>query len=222
MREIENRLLTEPEGIAILSRHGLPYPEHGFARCMEDAAGIAEGIGYPVVLKVVSPDIAHKSDVGGVITGIRDKAALSRAYPELLDRVARSNPAARIEGVLVCAQAEPGLELVAGGIVDDIFGPVVMFGIGGIYVEAYRDVSFRVCPLSQRDAMEMVRGIRGYDVVKGMRGQGNRDIGMIADLMMRVSGIMEAGGIREVDLNPVRAYDDRILVLDARIVAEGV
>ena len=144
MREIESRLLTEPEGIEILARYGLPYPEHGLARSAEEAAAIAEGIGYPVVLKVVSPDIAHKSDAGGVITGIRDQAALACSYPALLDRVTRSNPAARIDGVLVCAQAEPGLELVAGGLVDDIFGPVVMFGIGGIYVEAYRDVAFRV------------------------------------------------------------------------------
>lgn len=217
------RFLVEPEAIAVLRQYGIPYPEHGVARDAEEAVQVAGQLGYPVVLKVVSPEIPHKSDVGGVAVGLDGAEAVRTGFRRMLDRVQSRMPAARLTGVLVCREAPPGLEAIVGAIDDPVFGPTTMFGLGGIFAEVLKDVSFRIAPLTRLDAAEMIREIRGYSLLKGARGQTACDVDALADLLLSVSRMVtERPEIKELDLNPVRLYEKGLLALDARVmVADG-
>jgi acyl-CoA synthetase (NDP forming) len=213
------RFVLEPDAIRVLEQYNIPYPEHGLARSPEEAARIAGELGYPVVLKVVSPDVVHKSDAGGVVAGVEDGREVRSAYEGILDGVRAAVPKARIEGVLVCKQAPDGLEVIVGGLDDATFGPTVMFGLGGIFAEALKDVSFRVAPLERRDAEEMIEEIRGYRLLTGARGQASYDLDATIDLLLSVSRLLiDHQEIKELDLNPVRLYHKGLLVLDARIM----
>jgi acyl-CoA synthetase (NDP forming) len=213
------RYVLEPEAVQLLEKYGIAYPAHGFARDAQEAAGIAEQIGFPVVLKVVSPDVLHKSDAGGVLVGPVDGASVREGFEELVGRVTNVLPGARIEGVLVCEQAPLGLEVIVGALEDESFGPAVMFGLGGIFTEVLSDVAFRVAPLDRRDAEEMIREIQGHRLVSGARGQAPLDVGALVELLLSVSRmVMEHREIQELDLNPVRVYEHGLLALDARII----
>lgn len=219
MTESAARFVLEPEAIRVLEQYSIPYPAHGLARDPEEAVGIADGLGYPVVLKVVSPDVVHKSEAGGVVVGLEDAGSVREAYEAIMGKVRSSVPEARIEGVLVCQQAPEGLEVIVGALDDATFGPTVMFGLGGIFTEVLKDVSFRVAPLEYRDAEEMVREIKAYSLLTGARGQKSYDAGAIVDLLLCVSRLlMDHRGIGELDLNPVRVYEEGLLVLDVRIL----
>lgn len=201
----------------------MPYPEHGLARSPEEAARIAGDLGYPVVLKVVSPDVVHKSFAGGVVVGVGDGNEVRTAYQRIWDGVQAAVPKARIEGVLVCRQAPDGLEVMVGGLDEATFGPTVMFGLGGIFAEALDDVSFRIAPLERRDAAEMVEEIQGYPLLTGGRGQPSYDLAAVAELLLSVSRLLiDHREIKELDLNPVRLYHTGLLVLDARLMASVV
>ena len=211
--------LLEPEAIQLLQAYGIPYPNHDVAHSVKEAAEIAEGLGYPVVLKVVSRDVVHKSDVGGVAVGLENVDSVRDAYGQILTAVGDHVPGAEIQGVLVCRQAPPGLEVIVGGLKDALFGPTIMFGLGGVFVEVLKDVSFRVAPLERRDAEEMVREIQAYPLLAGARGQESRDISALVDLLVKVSRLMvERPDICELDLNPLRVYRQGLLVLDARVL----
>jgi acyl-CoA synthetase (NDP forming) len=217
--ESTGRFVLEPDAIRVLEQYNIPYPEHGLARSPEEAARIAGELGYPVVLKVVSPDVVHKSDAGGVVVGLGDGKEVRTAYERISDGVQAAVPRARIEGVLVCKQAPDGLEVIVGGLDDATFGPTVMFGLGGIFTEVLKDVSFRVAPLERRDAEEMIEEIRGYRLLTGARGQANYDLDATIDLLLSVSRLLiDHQEIKELDLNPVRLYHRGLLVLDARIM----
>jgi acyl-CoA synthetase (NDP forming) len=219
MTESAQRFMLEPEAIGLLNEYGLPYPDHGLAEDADEAASIAEGLGFPVVLKVVSPDVVHKSDAGGVIVGLEDGSSVRSGYEAMLGRVQSSIPGARIDGVLVCKQAPEGLELIVGALDDATFGPTVMFGLGGVFTETLKDVSFRVAPLERRDAEEMLREIKGYALLEGARGQTRHDVDGIAELLLSVSRlVMDHREIKELDLNPVRLFERGLLVLDVRIL----
>lgn len=213
------RYVLEPHAVQLLEEYGIPYPAHGFARDAESAARVAQELGFPVVLKVVSPDVLHKTDAGGVLAGLEDTASVRQGFSAVADRVSSLVPGARIEGLLVCKQAPEGLEVIAGGLEDQTFGPAVMFGLGGIFAEVLRDVSFRVAPLRDRDAEEMVREIQGYPLLSGARGQAPLDLESIFELLLSISQLVtDHTEIQELDLNPVRVYEDGLLALDARMV----
>lgn len=219
VREI---FLTEPEAVSYLELFGIPYPAHGLARDSGEAAAIAENLGYPVVLKVVSPQIVHKTEVGGVVTGISTPETVRKEYQRIVNRVTSSLPEAAIEGVLVCQQAANGLELIVGGVEDPLFGPTVMFGLGGVYAEIIRDVSFRVAPVDRLDAESMIEEIKGFPILMGARRKQAYAIQKLKDLICSVSRlIMERPEVKELDLNPVTIFEDRLFALDARIIRKG-
>jgi acyl-CoA synthetase (NDP forming) len=215
-------MMPEPAAAALLASYGIDYPAHGVARSAGEAVSIAAAIGYPVVLKIVSPQITHKTDAGGVRVGIGDAGEASRAYEEICRAVTAYNPAADIHGVLVCRQEKPGLELVVGKTEDEIFGPVVMFGLGGVFVEILRDVSLRICPIDKQEALRMIGEIRGHKILAGARGARALDIDAVTGLLVRFSRLVaEQSHIAEIDLNPVRVYEKGIAVLDARVICKG-
>jgi acyl-CoA synthetase (NDP forming) len=221
MTESSARYALESEAILVLQRYGIPYPEYGLARGPEEAALVAEDIGYPVVLKVVSPEVVHKSDAGGVVIGLEDAEGVRGAYEGVLDAVRDAVQGAHIEGVLVCRQAPPGLEVIVGALDDATFGQTVMLGLGGVFTEVLDDVTLRVAPLERRDAEEMIREIKGHALVAGVRGQPRYDVSALADLLQAVSQMVtDRPEIKELDLNPVRLFEHGLMVLDVRLLEE--
>lgn len=220
MKTIQSKYgVPEFEAIACLKRHGIPYPSHGLARSAEEAVEISRTIGFPVVMKIASAGIVHKSEVGGVIADLHSSDAVLQAYDTLLHRVRAASPQAAIAGVLVCQQAARGLEVIIGSTQDKAFGPTLMFGLGGIYVEIFKDVSFRVLPLTPIDAQEMIREINGFPLLDGARGQDGLDVAQLEDLILSVSRMLTRDpGIVELDLNPVRLYAQGLMVLDIHMV----
>ncbi|MCH8346238.1 MAG: acetate--CoA ligase family protein [Chloroflexi bacterium] len=212
-------VLTEIESKQILGEAGIPTTGARLATNADEAVDAAKELGYPVVLKVVSPDVTHKSDVGGVRLGLDSPETVTAAFAEISEAVKRQEPNARIEGVAVQKMARPGIEVIVGMSKDPQFGPVLMFGLGGVLVEVLKDVSFRIVPLEPRDARQMVREIKGFPVLQGFRGQDPADLEALEKLLLKVSAFVDAHPeIEELDLNPVFAYKDGALAVDARIV----
>ncbi len=212
-------VLTEIESKEVLAAAGIPVAEAHLATTAEEAGKVAKKVGYPVVIKIVSPDITHKSDVGGVRVGLQSQKEVIAAFEEMLDAVREVQPKARIDGVAVQHMAPAGIEVIIGMSKDPQFGPVLMFGLGGVLVEVLKDVAFRIVPLEPRDARQMVREIKGYPVLEGVRGQPPADIAALESLMLKLSEFVEANPqIEELDLNPVFAYPDGVIAVDARIV----
>lgn len=211
--------LLEHEAIEIVKYYGAPVAEAVLAKTPEDAVKAASKMGYPVVLKIVSPDISHKSDVGGVIIGVKTPEEVREAAKKIIENVSRNAPKARITGILVQKMVPKGLEVIIGGLRDDIFGPVVMFGLGGIFVEVLRDVSFRIAPITVDDALEMMSEIKSAKLLEGYRGQPPVDKQSLAKIIISVANLLEENPeIESVDLNPVIAYPDKALVVDARVI----
>ncbi len=215
----ERRKLLEHEALELIKAYGAPIADAGLAKTPEEAGALAEKMGFPVVLKIVSPDISHKSDVGGVIVGVNSKEEAIEAAKNIIENVSRNVPSARITGILVQKMARKGLEIIIGGLRDNIFGPVVMFGLGGIFVEVLKDVSFRVAPISYEDAYEMMKEIKSAKLLEGYRGQPPVDKKAIADIIIAVAKLLEENPeVDSVDLNPVIAYPDGAVVVDARVI----
>lgn len=215
-------LLSEAEAKELLAAAGVPVTETRVASSADEAAAIADELGYPVVLKIVSPDIAHKSDVGGVALGFEDADAVREGYEAMLARVQDAAPGAAIAGISVQRQAEPGTEVIIGSTTDPQFGPVMMFGLGGVFVEVLKDVAFRIVPLEARDARQMVRDIEGFAILEGVRGQPPADTDALERIILQVSQfIAEHPEVEELDLNPVLAYADGAVAVDARIILAG-
>lgn len=214
--------LTEIESKELLKQAGIPVIETELARTKKEALSLARRIGLPVALKIASPDIIHKSDSGGVKLGLTNVTQVSNAYNEIISSVRQRFPEVRVEGVSVQKMAPPGVEVIIGMSKDAQFGPVLMFGLGGILVEVLKDVSFRIVPVTKRDAAEMIREIKGYPLLQGYRGQEPANIPSLEGLIVKVSEFVEQNPqIRELDLNPVFAYKDGIMAVDARIILEA-
>lgn len=212
-------VLTEIESKQVLAAAGIPVAEARLATSADDAVSAAETVGYPVVLKIVSPDITHKSDVGGVKVGLNGADEVRAAYDEIVANAKKAEPDAKIEGVAVQKMAPQGTEVIIGMSKDPQFGPVLMFGLGGILVEVLKDVAFRIVPLEQRDARQMIEEIKGFPVLQGVRGHDPADLGALQSLLLKLSEFVEANPqIEELDLNPVFAYKDGAIAVDARIV----
>lgn len=214
--------LSEIESKELLRGAGISITPTKLARAKEEAISIAAEMGFPVVLKIVSPDVIHKSDAGGVKLGLGSEQEVADAYDEIMASVKQRQATAKVEGVSVQQMARPGVEVIIGMSQDPQFGPVLMFGLGGILVEILKDVSFRIVPLTARDAREMIRDIKGYPVLEGFRGQEPADIPFLENQLLKVSQFVEQNPeIRELDLNPVFAYSDGAVAVDARVVLES-
>ena len=212
-------LLNEVEAKELLREAGVPATAATLAKTRSEAQSQATTMGYPVVLKVVSPDIAHKSDVGGVKLNLVDSEAVGVAFDEIMKNSKAAEPNARIAGVSVQEMAKQGTEVIVGMTTDPQFGPVMMFGLGGIMVEVLKDVSFRLIPLEAKDADQMMAEIKGRPILDGVRGQPPADLAALRSTILKVSEFVEKHPeVRELDLNPVFAYPDGALAVDARIV----
>jgi acyl-CoA synthetase (NDP forming) len=216
----ENRtVLTEIEAKQILMQAGISCTETRLAPDKAAAVGISDEIGYPVVLKISSVDITHKSDAGGVKVNLKDKAAVEQAYDDIMASCTAKYPDANIEGVSVQGMAKAGTEVILGMTKDPSFGPVLMFGLGGIFVEVLKDVAFRVIPIDASDAEDMINEIKGKKLLEGYRGQEPADIACLRQMLLKLSDFVDATpGIEEIDMNPVFAYRDGAVVVDARII----
>jgi acetyltransferase len=223
----EGRDLLEFEAKALLAEHGITVPTEWLVRQEEELAKIAEQTAkVPLAMKVVSKDILHKSDADGVKLNLVGDAALRDAFQAIHSNAQAYDPNAEIEGVLVTPMAEKGVEVIIGMLRDPMFGPVLMFGLGGIFVEVLEDVAFRSLPLTLRDARSMVDQIKAQKVLAGVRGAAGVDKEALVSLLMQVSQLVEAyPDIRELDLNPVIAYPKghcaaNYAIVDARIIVE--
>lgn len=214
--------LSERAAKDLLARAGIPFLDERVAGDAAAAGAAADEIGYPVVLKIVSPDIEHKTEIGGVMVGVADRKAAEAGYATLIERAAKHRPDARIEGVLVAPMAKKGVEVIVGVSRDPVFGPAVMFGLGGVHVEVLKDVTFRLAPFGREEAMRMIDEIRGRALLSGVRGAPASDIGALADLLVRISefAAAHAEDIETVDLNPVVAWPkgEGVVALDALVV----
>jgi len=218
-REEGRNSLLETESRDLLEIYGVRLPGAELARSPEEAGEAGARVGYPVAMKVVSPDILHKSDAGGVKLNLADKKAAAGACKEILENALKVTAKERVVGVMLSPMAPKGQECIAGMIRDSQFGPVIMFGLGGIFVEVLKDVSFRVAPLSELDIDEMIREIKGYKILTGVRGERPKDIGAVKDILARLNRIaLDNPEIQELDLNPVIVHEKGLSVVDSRVI----
>jgi acyl-CoA synthetase (NDP forming) len=214
-------LLTEVEAKEVLKQAGISVVETRLATSRDEAVSISQQLGFPVVLKIASSDVVHKSDAGGVKLGLETAEQVGKAYDEIMAAIKKAYPQAKIQGVSVQKMARPGVEVIVGMSKDAQFGPVLMFGLGGVLVEILKDVSFRIVPLVKRDAAEMIKEIKGYPLLEGYRGQEPVNVGNLEDMIIKVSDFVEKNPeIKELDLNPIFAYKDGAVAVDARVVLE--
>jgi len=210
--------LLENEAKSVCSELGIPCATFRVARNIDDAVSSAEAIGYPVVLKIISPQVIHKSEVGGVVTDLRDAEDLRTSYNSILLNVRKQMPEAEITGVLVEEMLAPATEIVVGAARNPQFGFVIMFGIGGILVEVLKDVSFRAAPISRQDATEMISELKAHSILKGFRGVPPADIDALIEILLKVSSfVINNPEIKELDLNPILSSEKCTEVVDARI-----
>jgi acetate---CoA ligase (ADP-forming) subunit beta len=212
-------VLTEMESKQLLRGLGIRTTEMRFAASEQEAVALSREIGYPCVLKVSSPDITHKSDAGGVKVGLASESDVAQAYQAIMSACGEKFPGATIEGVTVQDMARPGLEVIVGMATDEQFGPVMMFGLGGMWVELLKDVSFKIVPLTKYDARSAIREIRAARLLDGFRGSDPVDTSALEDILMRVSEfVAKTPEVKEMDLNPIFAYHDGAIVVDARVI----
>jgi acyl-CoA synthetase (NDP forming) len=219
------KFLLANEAQEVMNAAGIPIPSSSIVKSLNEAVYLANGMGFPLVMKVVSRDIIHKSDAGGLALDLQNIDEVMSAYEAIVKNCRAYNPSAVIEGVEIAEMVKPGLELVVGGIRDASFGPVVMFGLGGIYVEVMKDVSFRSYPLSLRDARSMLEDIRTYPLLLGVRGEERKDIDGIIEAIVKVGAILAAcPAISDIEINPLVAYEQSrgIKALDVRILLKNV
>jgi acetyltransferase len=218
----DNRtFLLAHEAQAIMRAAGIPVPQSVIARSLDEAVASAERIGYPVVLKIASKDILHKSDAGGIALNLDNRDEVMDAYQAILVSCRRYNPRAVIEGVEIAEMVPSGTEMIVGARRDGSFGPVVMCGLGGVYVEVLKDVSFRALPLDRREATAMVHEIRAHPILLGARGEDPKDIEAVIETILRVGAILEGcPSVTDIEINPLMVYDqgEGVKAVDVRIL----
>jgi acetyl-CoA synthetase (ADP-forming) len=215
------RALLEPEAKTICGEYGISVNRFSLAKSEKEAVAQAEKIGYPIVMKIVSPDIIHKSDAGGVLVNLKSAVEVEVGFKKILENAKKYKPDAEIVGVLVQEMAPQGIEVIVGAVKDPQFGQTVMFGLGGIFVELLKDVNFRVAPLSDADAREMITQLKAYPLLCGYRGSAPADIDALVAILCNTSRlVMNHPEIKELDLNPVMAYAEGAKTVDARIILE--
>jgi len=214
-------ILTEIESKELLGQSGINVNDTRLAASLSEAVSIAGQLGFPVVLKIASPDIVHKTDSGGIRLGLETPEQVEQAYNDIIKNAGKKNPGARVNGVSVQQMAAPGVEVIIGMSKDPQFGPVLMFGLGGVWVEILEDVSLRVIPVTRRDVREMIKEIKGYKMLTGYRGQPPVDETKLEDMLLAVADfVTQYPMVKELDLNPVIAYSDSAIAVDARVLLE--
>lgn len=215
------KTLNIVESRKILEKHGVKFADSRLSKNIDEALMIANSIGYPIVLKVVSNEISHKTDVGGVAVGIQNDRDLEDAFRKMMSIVKRKAAKAKVQGVLVQKMIQDGVNVLIGGKKDSQFGQVVAFGLGGIFVEVMEDVAFRIAPIEKKEALEMMAETKGFKVLDGYRGK-SYDIDTLATLVSKISKMLDKRkDIVELDINPVIALKKGAIAVDARIVVDG-
>jgi acetyl coenzyme A synthetase (ADP forming)-like protein len=213
--------LTAPEGKLVCDAYGISVPREGVAGSAKDAASLAQGMGFPVVMKIVSPDILHKTEAGGVVVGVKSAAEAEAAYERIISSAKRYKASAKIDGVQVQQMLQAGQEVIIGAVTDPSFGKLVAFGLGGVLVEVLKDITFRLAPASTEDALSMLDGIAAAEILKGVRGADPVDSEALALLIRNVSELVgDFPEIAEMDLNPVFASKSGATAADVRIVLD--
>jgi acyl-CoA synthetase (NDP forming) len=220
-REEGRKFLLEHEAKTVCNEYGVPITELKIANTAEEAATFSAQIGFPTVLKIISTEVLHKFDVGGVILNVNSKEKARNAYNQIIENVKKHRPDAKIRGILIQEMATCATEIIVGSIKDQQFGPTLMFGFGGIFVEIMKDASFRIAPITERDAREMISEVKAYPILQGYRGQPPADIDAIVRILLGVSKlVMDHQEIKELDLNPIMVYETGAKTVDARIIFE--
>lgn len=214
-KDAGQKVLTEYESKQLLKEIGIKIPEQALTKSKEETLSVAEEVGYPLVMKLMAEDVVHKSDMGAVKLNIKNKEGVEKAYEELMEIPSKSEKQISVQKMA----DEPIAELIIGMTTDPQFGPALMFGIGGILVELLEDVSFRIAPITEYDAKEMVHEIKGFPLLDGFRGKPKADIDAIVDTLLKISDfVIDNEEIFEMDLNPVFIYEDGLICVDARII----
>jgi acyl-CoA synthetase (NDP forming) len=219
----EQRDLLISEALQVLEHYGIPTVPSVNAMTVEEAQTAAEEIGYPVAMKIIAEQISHKSDVGGVQLNLHNNPAVVVAFEDMMDRIQEAYPDVTLDGVLVQPMVVGGRELILGGRQDPQFGPVVLVGLGGIFVEIFEESQVRVAPISNRQAMEMIESLRGYQILTGARGHKPADIDALVETLLRLSQLLtDFPEIKELDINPLRVFyeGEGCRALDARIILQ--
>lgn len=213
--------LTAPEGKIVCDAYGIAVPQEGVAKSSSEAASLAEGMGYPVVLKIVSPDILHKTEAGGVLVGLKTREEVEKGYESILANARNYKADARVDGVQVQQMLTGGQEVIIGAVTDSSFGKLVAFGLGGVLVEVLKDITFRLAPATHEDALSMLDGIQAAEILKGVRGGEAVDREALSDMIVKVSQLVsDFPEISELDLNPVFATASGAIAADVRVVVD--
>ncbi len=214
---IERENLVEPDAKQVLRILGIPVPRFEVVKDVNVAIEEGEKIGYPLVLKLISPSVIHKSDVGGVRTGLRSPQEIEDAWSDIILRVADEMPMALIEGFIIEEMVPEGVEVIIGAVKDQQFGVTAMFGLGGVAVELLKDVSFGLAPMDEDEAMKMMREVKGFALLEGYRGAPARDIGAVARTLVTISKVVGAtDGLKALEINPLVVYEEGVMAVDAR------
>src|SRR5947208_12897351 len=210
--------LTAPEGKLVCDAYGITVPKEGVAATPADAAKLATKIGYPVVLKIVSPQILHKTEAGGVLVGVKSAADVEQGFATIMANASKYNAKATLAGVQVQQMLQGGQEVIIGAVTDPSFGKLVAFGLGGILVEVLKDITFRLAPAAREDALSMLDGIAAAEILKGVRGSDPVHREALATLIQHVSELIsDFPDITEMDLNPLFATSKSAIATDVRI-----
>ena len=221
VKEGKRTSLTAPEGKLVCDAYGIPVPQEGVVRSADEAKRLAEQMGYPVVMKIVSPDILHKTEAGGVLVGLKSGDEVARGYETIIANAKKYKANAQIDGVQVQQMLKGGQEVIVGAVTDGSFGKLVAFGLGGVLVEVLKDITFRLAPCTREDALSMLDGIQAAEMLKGVRGGDPVNREALADLIVRVSQLVsDFPEIAEMDLNPVFATKNGAIAADVRIVVD--
>ena len=215
----KRRTLLESEAKKLISAWGISTPKSVLIKKKKDIEAEAKKLTPPYVLKVVSQDILHKSEAGGVVTDIKNIKELNNVCTKMVKYISHKMPTARIEGFLLEEMSPRGVEVIIGGLRDPQFGPVVIFGTGGISVELMKDVSYRLAPLDKKEALEMIKEVKGYPLLTGFRGSKPADIDSLSTAIIKLSKILiEIEDIKEIEINPLFVYEKGVRAVDARVV----
>lgn len=214
------KALILTKSLETLKKYKIPVPRFSIAKNVRQAMKIAKKIGYPVALKLVSKDIIHKTDIGGIKLDVKSDEELLSSFEQILLDVKKKNKKVTTEGILVQEMIPKGQELIIGGKHDQQFGKIIVFGLGGVFAEVFDDVSMRVIPISERDAMKMIEEIKGYRILSGYRGS-KYDIKSLTDILLKTSKLLSDNkSIKELDINPVIVSSKGAVAVDARIIVE--
>ena len=219
----ERVFLMEHESKELISEFGIPTTTFDIAQTTDEAISIAEKVRYPVVLKVISPGILHKTDVGGVKLNLKNAQEVENAFKDIMKSAKSKVPDAKIIGIMVYHFSPKGVaEVIIGMTIDPQFGPTIMFGLGGVFVELLKDVSFRLLPITKREAQDMTKEIRAYPILRGYRGIPPADFDAVVNILLRVSDLVNSHGeIAQIDLNPTIVYEKGAIAIDSRIILKS-